>query len=231
MLRKKSKCNAIHFNFFIAYPGNKESSLFYLNQLLKEQTMVSWSKSNLIFPKNKSLSMAIVVFSLLCFNISASELVVHERGLSAAQRLGVLKMLKSKDDYFLLTNNGLCKVQKHDVSPCLRRMTNDQLIKFLNEDNGNIRVGQFSNGEFKLDRHVYGKGGGALGAAVGVVAGTAVVQGVAHGTIWTIAACTGPFVFYVGYALEAACAPAIASATVYGAAVGGMTGMVITGPA
>ncbi len=109
-------------------------------------------------------------------------------------------------------------------------MNDEQLTHFLNGNNGVIKVCRFANGEFKLDRHVRGNGGGAIGAAVGVVAGTAVVQGVAHGTIWTIAACTGPFVFFVGYALEAACAPAIASATVYAAAVGGLTGAVATGP-
>ena len=222
MLRKKSKCNAIHFNFFIAYPGNKESSLFYLNQLLKEQTMVSWSKSNLIFPKNKSLSMAIVVFSLLCFNISASELVVHERGLSAAQRLGVLKMLKSKDDYFLLTNNGLCKVHKHDISPSLRKMNDDQLIQFLNGGNGVIKVGRFTNGEFTLDRHVRGIGGGPLLGSLFY----ALTKTACYGTA---VAATGTVIVGTG-GLAGAAASALTFGTTMGAGSAvGMTGAIIAG--
>ena len=118
--------------------------------------------------------MLMIVPSLLCMSINAAELtelMVHENGFSAAQKLGVLKVLKSKDHYFVLTNSGLNKVHKHDVSPALRRMNDDQLIHFLNGDNGIIEVGKFTNGEFKLREHVYGKGGGAVGAAVGVEQG------------------------------------------------------------
>lgn len=178
---------------------------------------------------NKSMILSSI--ALLFFgNACGSELIIHEQGFSAAQKLGVLKVLRDQEGYAILTKSGAHKVHNHDIDAPLKKMSNEQLATFLNDGNGTIRVTQFNNGEFNLKTHIHGNGGGAVGAAVGVVAGTALVQGVAHGTIWTIAACTGPFVFFVGYGLEAACAPAIHSATIYAAAVGGMTGAVATGP-
>lgn len=180
--------------------------------------MQQWSKFQL------------AMLALCSFNIFSTPLLITNGVILSPEESDVKSIIKSEEDFFVVTGKGPRKVNKHDVSRSLKKMDNEQLTTFLNQGHGVIKAYQFTNGDYKLDMHVRGNGGGALGAAVGLVAGTAVVQGLAHGTIWTIAACTGPFVFFVGYGLEAACAPAIHTATIYAAAVGGMTGAVATGP-
>lgn len=159
-----------------------------------------------------------------------SALIIHEGGFYAPQKLGVLKILKDHGGYSLLTTSGIHRAHNHDVNTVLKKMSTKQLTSFLEERHGVIKVSQFDNGEFKLDAHTYGKGGGPIGATVGVVAGTVLVQGVAHGAIWTLAAMTGPFVYVVGNGLEALLGPTISTATVYGATIGGLAGAAATGP-
>lgn len=192
--------------------------------------MIQWSKNNRIFLKKKSLSRLIVAFSLLCLNVSASELMVHKNSFSAAQKLGVLKVLKNKDAYFVLTNSGLNRVHRHDVSPSLRAMNDEQLIKFLNGNNGVIKVGRFTNGEFTLDRDVYGKGGGALGAFAGVIIGKAGVSFLGHGTLLLISGLAGPAQPAALVAMESVALPYIEAASVHAAAVCGIAGAALTGP-
>lgn len=195
--------------------------------------MIQWSKNNIIFLKNKSLSMSMIVFSLLCMSISAAELnelMVHRGGFSAPEKSGVLKVLKDKEDYFVLTNSGIKKIHKHDVSPLLRKMNNDQLAHFLNGDNGIIKVDQFTNGEFKLNAHVYGKGGGALGAFAGIVIGKAGVSFLGHGTILALSFLAGPAQPAALIAMESVALPYIEAASVHAAAVCGVAGAALTGP-
>ncbi len=201
--------------------------------------MIQWSKNNLIFFQVRQLSAFIIrstrgktvaLLAFFCFNIGASELMIHESGLSAPQKLGVLKVLKSKDAFFVITNDGVSRIRKHDVSLLLRKMNNDQLTHFLNGNHGVIKINQFTNGEFKLDAHIHGKGGGALGAALGVVFGKAAVSAFGHGTIYIISGFAGPAAPFIAGALEGTFGPTIEAASVHAAAVCGLAGAALTGP-
>ncbi len=182
---------------------------------------------------NQLSRFAAISLSLLCLNAFASEsdgLMIHQTGLSAAQKLGVLKVLKDKEDYFVLTKSKLHKVGNHDVSHTLKKMTDEQLAHFLNNGHGTIKADQFTNGEFKLDMHVRGNGGGFLGAAFGVVVGQNLVRAVTYGPIWIIAGLTGPAAPVVGTFLTGCAAPFFEPTALAAGAVAGMAGMGMTGP-
>ncbi len=117
--------------------------------------MSQWLNNNL---KPILCSLALLFFG----NASCSELIIHEQGFSAAQKLGVLKILRNREGYAVLTNSGMHKVHDHDVDAPLKKMSNEQIAGFLNNGNGRIRVAQFDNGEFNLKTHVRGNGGGPL---------------------------------------------------------------------
>jgi hypothetical protein len=115
------------------------------------------------------------------------------------------------------------------VDPLLKRMNPEQLKKFVEQGN-RIRVIRLSDGEHRLQAMVPGKGGGFLGATIGCVFGKALVEGLGHGTIWTIAALTGPAAPFVGGALEGVFAVPIEAAS-NAAAIGcGLALAVATGP-
>ncbi len=183
--------------------------------------MIQWSQNNLI----------VYCLTLLLFNnVFGSELIIHQEGFSAAQKIGALKILKDREGYAVLAGDGVHRVHNHDVSQSLKEMDNNQLTRFLNDGHGVIKMSQFSNGEFKLDRHVYGKGGGLAGFWIGATLGKVVVSTVGYGTIGLISAACGPAGIYVGPALTTVLVPYIESAGVYGAAVVGMNLGASTGP-
>ena len=174
--------------------------------------------------------MRLSVITLLTFNICASELIIHEEGFSATQKFGVLKVLRDQKEYSVLTNNGVRKVHDHDIDATLKKMNNGQLVKFLNEGNGVIRVTKFDNGEFGLKAHVYGKGGGVAGCYIGAALGKVVVSVVGHGTLYAISGLTGPAAPATLYALESYFGAAIELASIKAAVICGLAGAVATGP-
>ncbi len=187
--------------------------------------------STLTLHYTRSKSIAFFVVALLFFgNVLGSELVIHKNGFSAAQKLGVLKVLKDQQAYYVLTNDGLSKVNRHDVDAPLKKMSDMQIVSFLNNGNGVIRVKGFNNGEFRLEKHVYGDGGGAIGAFAGIIIGKASVSFLGHGTILALSFLTGPAQPAALLAMESVAGPYIEAASVHAAAVCGIAGAALTGP-
>ncbi len=171
-----------------------------------------------------------LVIALLTFNICASELVIHEKGFLATQKLGVLKVLRDQQGYAVLTNGGVRRVHNYDIDTTLKKMNNNQLVKFLNEGNGVIRVTKFNNGEFRLNAHVYGKGGGVAGCYIGAALGKIGVSIVGHGTIYLVSSLSGPAGPGVAIALESYFGSTIELVSIKVAVALGLTGAVLTGP-
>lgn len=203
--------------------------------------MLQWSKNNLTFLKKRQLftlivhtirakSIAIYFIAFLCLNICAPQLLIHENGLLASEKFGVKKVVKSKGNYFVLTKDGINKIHRHDVSQSLREMDDEQLTHFLNSGNGVLKINRFTNGEFKLDRHVRGNGGGFAGFWIGATLGKVVVSTVGYGTIGLISMAAGPGAPFAATAMTTLLAPYIEGASVYAAAVGGMALGAATGP-
>jgi hypothetical protein len=172
----------------------------------------------------------LLVFALLCLNIRAIPLMIDRAALLSPQESGVRNIVKNKEDYLIITNDGVKKVHSHDVSRSLRKMNDEQLTNFLNGGNGVIKVDRFTNGEFKLDMHVRGNGGGFGGAWLGVVVGQNLVRALVYGPIWIIAGCSGPAAPVVGTFLTGCAAPFVEPVALVAGAVGGMAGMAVTGP-
>ncbi len=191
--------------------------------------MVQWSKNNLTFFKKRQLS-TLALCSLLCFYVYATPLMIDRGGILSSEESGIRNIIKHKDNYLVITGNGIKKVHKHDVSRSLKTMNNKQLTSFLNGGHGVIKADQFANGEFKLDMHVRGNGGGFLGAAVGVVVGQNLVRALTYGPIWIIAGFAGPAAPVVGTFLTGCAAPFVEPVALTAGAVGGMAGMAATGP-
>lgn len=160
-----------------------------------------------------------------------TEAIVHRGGFTAAEKLGVLSVLKDrKNDYFILTKYGVETVKRHDVSPMLRKMNTHQLTGFINQGHGTIQVKRYSNGDFKLEDHVRGNGGAGFGATIGFFAGKFGVSLLGHGAIHLIAVCTGPAYPATVSALEMTAGPYIETASFHAGAVLGVAGMALTGP-
>ena len=70
-------------------------------------------------------------------------------------------------------------------------MNSGQLEKFQ-KTAGYLVAKRLSNGEYKLNAHVNGDGGGLFGADVGFFAGKLAVHFIAHSAILIAGACTGP---------------------------------------
>lgn len=188
--------------------------------------MQQWSKIDLV--QSTKIKFAALAFCSL--NICATPLLIDNCGVLSSEESSIRSIIKNKEDFIVITRQGATKVNSHDVSPSLKRLNDEQLTAFLNQGHGVIKADQFTNGDFKLDMHVRGDGGGALGATVGVIGGKAAVYGVSYGLIHLISICTGPLYPVTAAALTGVLAAPIEAASIYGAAVGGMAGAVVTGP-
>lgn len=188
--------------------------------------MQQWSKTFIVQPTKFSLA----ALALLSFNLFSAPLIIENGGVLSSEDAEVRSIFKNERDYIVLTGKGPKKVKSHDVSKSLKRLSDKQLTDFLNNGYGLIKADRFTNGDFKLDMHVRGNGGGAIGATVGVIGGKAVVYGVSYGMIHLVSLCTGPFYIVTQAALTGVLAAPIEAASIYGAAVGGMTLAVATGP-
>lgn len=188
--------------------------------------MIQWSKTYF----SQLIKIKLAVLALCSLNIFAAPLLITDVGVLSPEKSGVKSIIKNQEAFFVITSKGVKRVEKYDVSRSLRNMNDEQLTSFLNEGHGIIKANQFTNGDFKLDMHVRGNGGGALGATVGVIGGKAVVYGVSYGLIHLAALCTGPLYPVTAGALTGVLAAPIEGASVYAAAVCGMAGAVATGP-
>lgn len=172
----------------------------------------------------------LLVFALLSFNVCATPLMIDRAGLLSSEESGIRNIVKHKEDYLVITGDGVKKVHKNDVSRSLKKMNDEQLTHFLNNGHGVIMVNKFTNGEFELDTHVRGNGGGFGGAWLGVVVGQNLVRAVTYGPIWIVCGLAGPAGIPAAIMLQGIAAPFVEPAALVGGAVGGMAGMAATGP-
>jgi hypothetical protein len=160
-----------------------------------------------------------------------TEVIVHKGGFTAPENLGILSVLKDRQNgYSILTKDGAEIVKRQDVSPMLRNMNASQLAAFINQGHGTIQVKRYNNGDFKIEEHVRGNGGAGFGATIGFFAGKFGVSLIGHGAIQAIAFCTGPAYAATVYALEASAGPYIEAASFHAGVVLGVAGMALTGP-
>lgn len=119
-------------------------------------------------------------------------------------------------------------IQPYFVDPLLKRMSPEQLTKFVAQGN-RIRAIRLSDGEHRLQAMVPGNGGGLLGASIGFWVGKIGVEVVCHGAIWTTALIP---VVGVGIAtgLETSLAGPIEAASTAAALGLGIATAVATGP-
>lgn len=188
--------------------------------------MKKWSKTYFLQPTKIKLA----ALALCSLNIFATPLLITDSVVLSREKSGVKSVIKNQEDFIVITGQGAKKVKNHDVSRSLRKLNDKQLTAFLNDGHGFIKADQFTNGDFKLDMHVRGNGGGALGAAVGVIGGKAAVYGVSYGLIHLVGICTGPFYPATVGALTGVLAAPIEAASTHAAAVCGLAGAVATGP-
>lgn len=165
------------------------------------------------------------ILNLIAFNKAC----VKSRGA-----LGDLQLLKHKDNFYVAKNGIAHLVKKYDIDRLLKSANEEQLLKYFQND-GYIQIEQLSNQDYILK--VKGKilGGGAGGAAAGILAGKFLVHFTAQVGIGLasvgVTLVAGPVVGYATFqALEVTLAPAIETASIYGAFAGGMMGGVATGP-
>lgn len=120
-------------------------------------------------------------------------------------------------------------IQPYFVDPLLKRMSPEQLTKFVAQGN-RIRAIRLSDGEHRLQAVVPGLGGGVGGAAFGVALGHGLVWGGAH-LVAAVAGMVGTPV--AGAAVEggiAAASPAIEALAVKASLGLGTFFAVLTGP-
>jgi hypothetical protein len=147
----------------------------------------------------------------------------------APKALGEIALYHSnKNGFIIKRNNEEHPINNAWLDPDLRTFKKDQLESF--QKVGYFQVKQLDNGEFKLLAHVRGNGGGVGGATAGFWVGRTAVYLVAYGTIYAIAAASGPAAPAVGAALTAAWGPGIEAASNVVACGTAIAGATITGP-
>lgn len=136
--------------------------------------------------------------------------------------------------HFYVEKDGLKKlVNPYDVDQTLRSIPKNKLPQFF--QHGYVSVNQLSNGDYKLNAHVRGQGGGPLGASVGGWLGWTLTHVVCHGIIHL--GCRGADLVVPGsgataeVGLHAAAQPYIFGAAKVVALNTGMIGAIFTGPA
>jgi hypothetical protein len=132
---------------------------------------------------------SLVVFSANCMEVDKASLMVPSS-------LGTLKVFHQNNEFSVEQNGTKEKVQSYNVSPLLRRMSQDQLCKFLARD-GYIKVRSLRDRsgitEYALNDCGRIRGGGPFLAGFTFIAG-GVATAAAAAAVTVAAAATGPIV-------------------------------------
>lgn len=140
-----------------------------------------------------------------------------------------LKLLHSSNSFSVFDKGKVKKVNPCWVDKEIRTVSVERLGKLL--EHGYLSVNKMSDGEFKVQAHARGEGGGVLGATGGAIFGKFLVHFIGHGVIQIAALCTGPAYPVTVLALEAALLPIVIEPLSNVAAIGcGILGGVATGP-
>lgn len=131
-------------------------------------------------------------------------------------------------NFFVQQGKTIFSLEKAFIGKELREIPKTALASYLAQSY--MTLNQCHDGKFSLQSAGRLPGGGAFGAAVGVIAGKTAVHVIGHGAIYLIAAATGPAAPATGIALEVWFGPAIEATSIYVAGVAGITLAVASGP-
>jgi hypothetical protein len=129
-----------------------------------------------------------LVLSVLCFSFNANALVlgIDSHFIKSSEGVGEFELIHSEGDFYIYNEGKVRLVEKYNVDECLRPLKTQQLA--LAMKCCYLTVVKLSDGEFVVRAHVKGAGGGAVGAAAGVVIGKAATYVVCYGSIAAVSA-------------------------------------------
>lgn len=154
---------------------------------------------------------------------------VYEVPVLKTRDLEETKLFHGNNSFFIRDKNNVKKVHPCWIDKEIRSISKERLGKML--ECGYLSLKKMSDGEFKVQAHVRGEGGGAVGATAGAIFGKFLVHFIGHGAIQIVAVCTGPAYLVTLASLEAALLPTVIEPLSNVAAVGfGIAGAVATGP-
>lgn len=137
---------------------------------------------------------------------------IHDDCVQKHYTIKDAQLFYASTGFFVGINKQLLPIASHDVSQDLCPIKNVEKLKKLLQ-HGYLSLSKLSNGEYKLNVHVRGIGGGAAGATVGFWSGKSAVYVVGYGAIGIISGVSGYLVPgltpFVAKALHITCGPAI----------------------
>lgn len=170
------------------------------------------------------------IVSLLIGSFSALQAMELGGQALVPERLGQLTLIHTNNSFYVDRDDDDApqQIQNCFLDKELRGISSEKLEKFL--DVGYVSLSQMSDGQYSLQAHVRGNGGGPGGATAGFYLGKFLTHFVGHGTIFIVACCTGPAFPVTLASLEATFAVPIEAASNVVALGTGIAGAVVTGP-
>lgn len=131
-------------------------------------------------------------------------------------------------NFFVQQGKSIYSLEKAFVGKELREIPKSALAAYLAQSY--LTLNQVGDGEFSLDSNGRLPGGGAFGAAFGVLFGKASVSVVGHGLIYLVTLPAGPAQLPAAWALESIFGPTIETASMHAAVCMGLFFGVASGP-
>lgn len=130
-----------------------------------------------------------IILSLIFLSAKAmdnSQMRVSKSSLQVSHKLGALALARDNNGFHVFEGNKKTTIKPYDVDPMLRTMNPEQFKEF--QKVGYLTLKQLSNKDYKLNAHVRGNGGGAIGAQVGFWTGKFGTQAACYGAIAAVTA-------------------------------------------
>ena len=124
------------------------------------------------FYMKRILALTLLSISTLISAMDSQDVVRLNavKAVMANNEVAKVAVIHDEEGFFTVEHNQrLCPVNKHDVDPAIRLASNAKLLNFMKH--GYLEAKELSNGEFKLNAHVRGHGGGPV---TGKIAGWSV---------------------------------------------------------
>lgn len=131
-------------------------------------------------------------------------------------------------NFFVQQDSKVYSLERAFIGKELREIPKSAVAAYLAQSY--LTLTQLEEGKFDLKSAGKLNGGGAFGATVGIILGKASVHAVGHSALYLLSFAAGPAQPAAFFALEGLAAPHIEAASIYVAAVTGLTFAVASGP-
>lgn len=144
---------------------------------------------------NKKALVSVFVSLLLLNSVSYTQLQFKDNSVFAPVALGAIKLIHNEKGFHVLQDGQQHLVKNYWLDTTLRTLNNQpQKLKLFQENDNYIKVKKLSDGEFSLEAHARGKGGGPLAGIAAAVS----VRAVGYGALITGIVYDPALIFHAG---------------------------------